>query len=152
MSIARQRDIGSFIKGANALAPNVVTAGGGGDGVEQNGYYIDRTDRLSGKLIVNYTAVLAQDETLTLAANLQDATDGAGTGVADYGDAFAAAVVATGGAGGSTEVGVIEIDVDLSGANLFVRGQVTPTLSAAVTDTCALSAVLVLSGGSEYPL
>lgn len=152
MSIARQRNIGAYLSSANALVASVVTAGGGGDGLEQDGYYNDRSRKLSGVLVVSYAATLAQDETLSLAANLQDASDAAGTGVADYGDAFADAVVATGGTGGSTEVGTIEIDVDLSSADAFVRGQVTPTLSAVATDTVAMSAVLVLSGADEYPI
>jgi len=152
MNIASQRNIGAFIEGVNALIANVVTAGGGGDGLEQDGYWNDRSRRLSGVLVIAYTAVLAQDETLTLAANLQDATDNAGAGAADFGDVFASAVVATGGTGGSTEIGTIEIDVDLSGADAFLRGQVTPTLSAATVDTVALSAVLVLSGADQYPV
>ena len=152
MNIAGQRDIGAFIEGVNALLANVVTAGTGADGLEQDGYFNDRSRRLSGVLVIAYTAVLAQDATLSLAANLQDASDSAGTGAADYGDALANAVVATGDTGGSTEIGTVEIDVDLSGADAFVRGQVTPTLSAVATDTVALSAVLVLSGGDEYPI
>ncbi len=152
MNIAGQRNIGAFIEAVNAVIANVVTAGGGGDGAEQDGYWNDRTRKLSGVLVISYSATLAEDATLSIAANLQDASDSAGAGAADFGDAIANAVVATGGSGGSTEVGTVELDVDLSGADAFVRGQVTPTMSAVATDTVALSAVLVLSGSDEYPI
>jgi hypothetical protein len=152
MNPATQHDVGSIVAGHSALIPNVVTAGGAGDGTEQDGYWVDRDDRLSGVLIINYSTTLAEGETLTLAANLRDATDSGGTGAADYGDAYAAAVVATGDTGGSTETGVVEIDVDLGAANHYIQGQVTPTLSAASTDTVALSAVFVLSGARKYPI
>lgn len=152
MSIARQRNIGAFIASANALIANVVTAGAGGDGAEQSGYWNDRRRKNSAVLVISFTAVLAQGATLSLAANMQDATDGSGTGAADFGDAVANAVVATGGTGGTTEVGTLEIDIDLSSADGWLRGQVTPTLSAANTDTVAIAAVLVLGGADKYPV
>lgn len=152
MNISQQRDIGAYIEGKSALLGSQVVAGAGGDGLEQDGYWNDRSRRLSGVLMITFTAVLAEDATLSIGANLQDASDSAGTGAADFGDAIASAVVATGGSGGSTEIGTVELDVDLSGADAFVRGQITPTLSAASIDTVDISAVLVLSGGDEYPL
>lgn len=152
MGIARQRNIGAYLNSANALAANVVTAGGGGDGVEQDGYWNNRTRKLSAVLVVSFEATLAEAETLSIAANIQDALDGAGVGAADYDGEFLNAIVATGGSGGSVEVGTVEIDVDLSSAKGWVRGQVTPTLSAGATDTVALSAVLILSGSDEYPI
>lgn len=151
MSVSQQKDIGSYIKGANALNGQVITAGAGNDGVEQNGHWIDRSKALSAKLIISFSAVLSEAETLSIAANFQDASDSAGSGVADYGDALANAVVATGGVGGSTEVDVVELDVDLSSADLFVRGQITADLSAAGVDTVDLAAVLVLGGYNELP-
>lgn len=151
MNIATQKDIGSLLKGKFALIPNVVTAGGGGDGVEQDGAWVERSKYLSGKLIIAYSTTLAEGETLTLAANLQDDTAGDGAAAADYGDAFAAAVVATGDTGGSTETGVVEIDVSLQAADAYVRCQVTPTLSAGSTDTAAITAVFAMGGTQEVP-
>lgn len=151
MNVALQRDIGSLIKSAFGLIPNVVTAGGAGDGTEQDGAWVNREGQLSGKLVVSYSTTLAEGETLTLAANLQDDTAGDGAAAADFGDAYAAAVVATGGTGGSTETGTIEIDVDLSGADAYVRCQVTPTLSATTTDTAAIAGTFVLGGSQETP-
>ena len=152
MTPAEQHDIGSVIEGKFALIPNAVTAGAAGDGTEQDGAWIDRDDRLSAVFVIPFSTTLAEGETLTLAANLQDATASDGTGAADYGDAYAAAVVATGGTGGSTETGEIEINVDLGGANRYVRLQVTPTLSATGTDTAAIAGVAVLSGARAYPI
>lgn len=144
------RDIGAQIAG-RACAAVAATAGGAGDAAEVNGQWIDRQGFLSAKLIVAYQGVLGDGDTLSVAANLQDATDGSGTGAADFGTAAADAVRATGGSGGSTERGVVEIDVDLSGAKQFVRAQFTPNLSAANTDTAILSAVLVLGGAEAIP-
>ena len=119
---ALQHDIGAQLKAALALIPAVITAGAGNDGVEVNGPSIDRfqfgnTRFLSGKLVIAWSAVLAQAATLTLAANLQDDTVTGFTGTpADYGSALASAVVATGPTGGGTVQGVSVIDVDLAGA------------------------------------
>lgn len=137
------RDIGKWIAVAFA-ASGVATAGGTGDATEVDGAYVDRQDYLSAKLVITGQAVLGDADTLTIAANLQDDADGAGAGV-DFGDAFTAAVVATGGTGGSTESFKVEIDVDLSAAKRYVRAQVTPNLSAANTDTCRWSACWVFA-------
>lgn len=147
MNVALLRDIGSYIKSAFCGAAS-ATAAGTGDATEVDGAYIDRQDHLSAKLVISYTATLQQDETLTIAANMQDASDSSGTGVADYGTAYAATVVATGGTGGSTETGTVELDVDLAAAKQYVRAQFTPDLSASGTDTAIVSAVLILGPNS----
>ncbi len=152
MNYSTQHDIGSIVEGKFALIPNVVTAGAAGDGTEQDGAWIDRDDRNSVTVVVPYSATLAQGATLILAANIQDATASDGTGASDFGDAYAAAVVATGDTGGSTETGEIELNIDLGPANRYIRVQVTPTLSAADTDTVALAGVAVLSGARTYPI
>lgn len=144
------RDIGAQIAGRACAAATAVAAGTG-DATEVSGQWIDRQGFLSAKLIVTYQAVLAEGETISIAANLQDATDSSGTGAADFGTASADAVRATGGSGGSTERGVVEIDVDLSAARQYVRAQFTPNLSASGTDTAILSAVLVLGGAESIP-
>lgn len=154
--ISRYRNIGAHLRGAQIHDAEVITAGAGNDNVEINGNYIDRIGSnqglpLSGVLLISFKAVLAEDKTLSIAANLQDAVDVGGTGVADFGNAIANAVVATGGSGGTTERGVVELDVDLSAARGFIRDQITADLSAANTDTVAISAVLVLGGDNKAP-
>ena len=62
-----------------------------------------------------------------------------------------ATTYATGATGGSTETGTIEINVSLRGARRYVRVNFTPDLSAANTDTAALSAVIVFGGAERLP-
>lgn len=155
---ALQHDIGSQLKAALALVPAVITAGAGNDGVEVNGPSINllgfgNTRFKSGKLLIAGRAALAENETLTLAANLQDDTVTGFSGTpADYGPALASGVVATGPSGGGTVDFVAAIDVDLAGARQFVRAQVTANLSRANTDTVAISAVLVVGGADQLPV
>lgn len=137
---------------ARFAAVSSATAAGTGDATEVNGAYIDRQGFSSLKVVIAYSAVLAATKTLSIAANLQDATSSAGAGVADFGSAMASTVVATGATGGSTETGVVELDFDISGADQFVRVQYTPDLSNTGTDTASLAAVYVLGGAQVQPV
>jgi len=127
-----------------------ATAGGGGDATEVNGAWTDRLGTkgmyMTAKLVITYTATLAATKTLAFAVNIQDASDSSGTGAADFGDALASTVVDTGESGGSTEVGTIELDFDLSSAKEFIRSQITPDLSATGTDTCSWQATWIFGG------
>lgn len=146
---------GAYCRSERGTGNNAATAGGSGDATEVNGAYVSRVSDTgianSMKVIVNFTATLAQGATLTFAGNMQDAASSGGTGVADYGDAVAAEVVATGGTGGSTVTGTWEMDVDLAGAREFVRSQITPNLSAANTDTAAWNVTYVFFGNQRNP-
>jgi hypothetical protein len=146
------RDVGAWVKGYLALIPATITSGAGNDGVEVDGPYIDVSD-LPGHgavLMIVWSATMDTDETLTIAANLQDATSGAGAGVADFGDALAATVVSTGAAG--TTNGVTELRIpEFNGNRGFVRAQVTATLSRGATDTVDIAAILVVGGGYVLP-
>jgi hypothetical protein len=145
MSVALSRDIGAYLTARYGVKAEPVAAGAG-DNTEVDSGYIDRQGYDSCKMIIGYSATLAEGKTLSIAANLQDATSSGGAGVADYGTAKANGVVATGGTGGSTETGVVELDFDLSGANQFIRGQMTPDLSATATDTADLMMIIILGG------
>lgn len=137
---------------ARFAAISSATAAGTGDATEVDGAYIDRQGFSSLKVVIAYKAVLTQAKTLSIAANLQDATSSAGAGVADYGDAMASAIVATGPTGGGTVAGVAELDFDVSGANQYVRVQYTPDLNASGTDTVTMSAVYILGGAQVQPV
>jgi len=153
-SIANIHDVGSYITSAFGGAVS-VTGGGSGDASEVSGGWVNRGVKKSAKVILTYTATLAEGETLTLASNVQDATDSSGTGAADYGDSdesYSSAVVATGGTGGSTETGTVEYDIDLAGANGYIQTQFTPTMSATTADTAVVAATIVLGGADEYPV
>ena len=149
---ASMQDAGALIAARYGVAGVDAVAGGAGDATEASGAWVDRRGFGSLKVVIAFTATLAQDETLSIGANLQDASDSSGTGAADFGTALASAVRATGGAGGSTETGVIELDFDLSAADRYVRVQFTPDLSAAMTDTAELAAVYVLAGSTDNPV
>lgn len=151
MNLSSQRDIGAHITSRFADQVDAVAAGAG-DATESSGPWVQRPHRAqSAKLVIAFEAVLAEDETLSIAANAQDAADSSGTGAADFGDAIASAVVATGGTGGSTERGVVGLDLNLAGAAEYLRSQVTPNLSAGATDTLRLTAVWIFGGLEKLP-
>lgn len=147
------RSIGDKITVRRAAANTAVTAGGGGDDTEVVGVIIDRAALgwpESAVLAIPFTAALAATETLEIgytvaSGNASNLSDAATLKTA------AKAVVATGGAGGSTETGCFEVNVSLRGAGRYVRANWTPDLSRANTDTAALSAVLVLAGANRLP-
>jgi hypothetical protein len=154
------RNIGAYLNGIPAGLVS-ATAGAGGDGTEVDGGFGSVKGFASAALVIAYEAVLAENETLSIAANVQDATDASGTGAADYGATLANAVVATGGSGGSTERGVVVLDIDLLGGTQgdadgtcsreFMQGQFTPDLSATGTDTADVAAILILGGADVNP-
>jgi hypothetical protein len=150
LNIAMQKNIGAWLAERLALSP--VTD----DGDPILGEVIDRLVQgaggplLSGVVIVAYTADLSEGDTLSIGVSVrEDSAD-------DFTDdpqtiaALPAAVVATGGDGGTTEVGVIALDVNLAGARRYAQAIVTPTLSEA-TDEVTVSAVWVLAGSDDNP-
>lgn len=145
---------GAYSRTAFGSINNTATAAGAGDATEVNGDYANRMDGENGlamscKVVITYTASLAAGKTLSFAANLQDATDGAGAGVADYGTALASTVVAS---ATGTNKGTVELDFDLSGAEQFIRAQITPDLSNTATDTCEWSAAYHFFGYQQNPV
>jgi hypothetical protein len=148
-----QRSIGDKISVARAAANTAVTAGGAGDNTLVTGVIIDRAAHgwpESMKVAIPFTATLAAAATLTLGGVVQTGPDSALATVETH-QTIAAAVVATGPGGGGTVTGVLEADVSLRGAERYVRLNFTPDLSAANTDTAALSAVLVFGGAQRLP-
>lgn len=128
-----------------------ATAGGGGDNTAQALDWLDRLVAARGpyataKLVLAFSAVLGAAATLTLSAQLRDATSGAGAGAANVGSAVTFGVVAT---GAGTVRGTVEIDVDLTNLREFLSVTVTPDLSAANTDTCTVDAIWILGGADR---
>lgn len=155
-----QHNGGAFCSAKRVTGNNTVAAAGSGDNTEVDGIWIDRLIStqgmaMSAKLCMNYTAVLGNSgETLKFGVTLQDADDAAGTGAADVDGAnatIAQTTAATAQSGGSTEVGVAEVDVDLAKAKRYIRFQITPNLSAAAADSAAWSAIAVMFGGDRGP-
>lgn len=99
-----------------------------------------------------YTATLQEDQTLSLRLRLlHGEVDPPTTAVV----LTAAAVCATGTAGGSTETGLIQHEIDLRGYGRYVRLETLPDLSQAVADpegepavvgdTASIATLLVLA-------
>lgn len=151
--LAAKRDIAALLSGAHGGQLDVL-AGGAGDNTEENGSWVDAIDYESAVLYLAVEAVLGDGATASVAMNAQTASDDQGTGVADYGDAHANAVLLTGGAGGTTEQGVVELPLSLVQSDFlgFIRGQFTVDLSAATTDTARASLVIVRGGPREAPV
>lgn len=154
MSTVENKNIGSKLAVVRAAANTAITAGGGGDNTAVTGVIIDRAALgwpQSGVVAIPFTATLAAAATLSVAMTVQDGD------AANLSDAatFASrpnAVVATGPGGGGTVTGTIEFDVNFEGAKRYVRANFTPDLSAANTDTAALSQVIVFGGARRLPL
>ncbi len=148
------RSIGDLIAVRRAAANTSITAGGGGDNTAVTGVIIDRAELgypQSCVVAIPFTATLAAAATLSIAYTFQD---GNNSGLSDAAtlQSATAAVVATGPAGGGTVTGTHEVNVPLAGAGRYVRVNWTPDLSAANTDTAALSAVMVFGGSNRVPV
>ncbi|MFC0156522.1 hypothetical protein CDZ97_10200 [Mameliella alba] len=146
------RQIGDLVKVVRAVANIAATAGGTGDDTEVEGTIFDRAAMghpSTAVLAVPYTATLAEGETLTIDYTVQEGDE------SDLADAATlktgSVVVATGGSGGSTETGCLEVDLKTIAGGRYNRVDLTPGLSAANTDTAALSAVLVYAGMDRLP-
>jgi hypothetical protein len=144
------RSIGDEITLRRATANVAATAGGAGDNTLATGVIIDRAAigwPESCVVAIPWTATLGAAATLQIgyalqhgdAANLSDATS------------FASAALATGATGAGTFAGTVEVNLRLTGAKRYVRLNFTPDLSAANTDTAALSGVIAFGGAGRLP-
>ncbi len=127
---------------------------------EQDGLVVDRNslskNYLSGKVVLLGTFVLAATETIRMSANIRTADNsGMSTNVADLRTApdlsaqtIVSQVIATGGAGGTTETVTVGLDFDLSGARRYIQYQFTLTRSASATGT--VGAIWIFSGADGH--
>jgi hypothetical protein len=146
-------NIGDLISIARATANAAATAGGSGDNTAVTGVIIDRAAHgwaQSAVFTVPFTTTLAAAATLSVVMTVQDG-DAANLSDAATLATRANAVVATGPSGGGTVTGVVELNVNLSGAKRYVRLNFTPDLSRANTDTAELSGVAVFGGAIRLP-
>lgn len=150
----RQHDIGAYIT-TRAGGGGRLVAAGTGDNTAVVGPYVARPGMaLSAKLVITARAVLAAAATLTVDDVLiEHASAVGGTGNASFRavNNTASTLTLTGGSGGTTELGVLEIDVDLAGGMEFLRATYTPDLSAANTDTAEVTATWIFGGQSSLP-
>lgn len=157
------KDIGSYVSPEFSSVGVTGLAGGSGDNVEANGERHEvPDDAQSFALYIIWTATLAENETLSLSANVQDSTDVSGTGEADFHgdgtsgvgqeDSLPPTVVATGGSGGSTETGVTKVRYpDIRAHRGFLRSQTTGDLSRGATDTFEYSTMFGYGGMRTIP-
>lgn len=147
------RSIGDLIAVRRAAANTAATAGGSGDNTEVAGVILDRAALgfpQSAVVAIPFTATLAAGATLAIAWDIDEGNN-SGLSDAEVLTSATAAVVATGPSGGGTVTGTFEANVSLAGAGRYVRLNFTPNLSAANTDTAALSAVIVFGGADRLP-
>lgn len=152
MTTTEIRAIGDIASVRRAAANTAVTAGGAGDNTLVTGVIIDRAALgwpQSAIFAVPFTATLAAAASLSLAYTVQEG-DASNLSDAATLQSAASAVIAS-SVGGGTVTGTFEVNVPLIGAGRYVRVNWTPDLSAANTDTAALSAVLVFGGAERLP-
>ena len=144
------RSIGDEITVRRATANVAAAAGGAGDNTAVTGVIIDRFAIGNPESVVAaipWTATLGAAATLQIAYTLQS---GENSGLSDA-TTLASAALATVATGAGTFSGTFEANISLRGAGRYVRLNFTPDLSAANTDTAALSGVLVFGGANRLP-
>ncbi len=158
MGVAMQRDIGAYLVVKEAVNPQVVTAGGGADGVEINGTAIDRLairyPTLSCKVAIPYyVAGVGSTDTVTVVSNLQHSSLST-AGWADLPNrdgTTISSVVFSGTTAASTGTGTLAYDLEIGGAKRYVRVNVTATLSAAGVDTADIAGIVAFGGQDTLP-
>lgn len=147
------KDIGAVLSTARGGNNAALTAGGAGDNTAVTGHIVDRFDHntpQSAVLAIAYSATLGAGETLTVDYTVQhDSADDLG-GATTFATATDA-VIATGPTGGGTVTGVFEVNLNLQGAQRYIRVNVTPDLSRANTDTAQVSTLWVFGGAERLP-
>lgn len=144
---AMSRDLNSAVTPAYAGDAVAATAGGTGDATAAPGVAIDLTalaDRFeSVDFQVAAKAVLAANKALAVSAKIETSADNN-----TWSDLVAASTILTltDSGAGSTLRGVGHIGVPLEYASRYIRLNITPDLSAANTDTAALSSVAIFGG------
>lgn len=165
--------------GEGALDPAAITAGAGNDNVAVAGPKIDRLTKgrslyQSAKLIITYLATMADTKALALTVliehcatvsgtyatleatraryqdNLTEASaTSAWTAITLVSGAVPATTVATSTGATQRHAGCLEVDLNLKGANQFLRATVTANLTNTGTDTVVLAGILVFGGADE---
>lgn len=115
-----------------------------------NGIEKNRIDYHSANIVVATSATLAQDETATFTLILQHRTDSTDSWTT-YKTLGTDVDAGTGGTGGSTETNAFSYTADLHEAKAEIRSVLTPTLSAADTDTILITTLTQLSGSRVIP-
>lgn len=147
----RTQNIGALV--VNAVGgTGTLTAAGSGDATAINGASYDRLSNGMPRCCVmtaQHKSTLTSAKTLSMDLVLEHSTDNSNWSAFST---LALAVVATGASGGSTQTGIVEKDVDLTGAYRYIRVTTTPDLSHTGTDTAVVSTLLMLAGHQNAPV
>lgn len=138
------RDLGHNVDTKYLTVGQTATGGSTGDGTPVDCTEVDIRGYSSGKIVIAYEGVLNAAETLAFAVDHAE-----GDVTLTYGaDAVVQANTVAVTSAGATDVGVVEIDVDLSGWKQFQQIEVTPSLSS--NGTLKWSAVMGLFGKNYH--
>ncbi len=153
MSMVETHNIGALGKMKYLSAATSLTAGGTGDATAVTGVSIDRFGfdggGIAGSLVAGilYDATLTSGATLTMDWEVQHSADASTWETLDSGSE----TVATGTDSVTAFADLLEIDVDLTPANRYVRLVFTPDLSASGTDTATAQAAGFFAGFDRLP-
>jgi len=145
-----QKYVKNVVANAQATAAGVavvLTAGATEDGIKVTGQTIDRLKFRSVALAVDVLATLGASETIAFAVEYQDSSDGStwNTAVAMQ----ASTVLLTDSGSGSNLHGTLELSLDLTARQRYIRFNITPDMSASGTDTAVWTANATLGGAQD---
>lgn len=162
MSLAMQKDIGSFIRTVGCLNPIVLNSSvGSEDNTEQNGLSIDRELvlpgqplQLSAQAALFYSYSLTTAKTAAITWNLQHSS--AASSWTDFNDiegttGQSATIGSTGSTATQTGNGTLRANFSLGAAKRYVRMQYKFNFSATATDDADVGGVLVFGGYDTTP-
>jgi hypothetical protein len=131
-------DIGSQLLGKFSEYRAEFTAGTTYDAVGVEGAAVDRQNYDSAKLLIPYTTALTTNKKLTFSVVIEDCATSGGT-YETFETVTATEVTASGS-------GVVAYDINLAGAERYIKSYITGDLSHTGTDTAKYAAVFVLGG------
>lgn len=134
---------------AGSGAPELIVAAGAGDNTAITGNTINRQSfgmPQSCLLAVSYYVNLADTETLSLAVEIQESSDGSSW---DTAEAIQAATVVKTASGAFTDGEVKTYKVYLGDRKQYIRFNCTPNFSASGTDTGVVQGVAILGGAFD---
>jgi len=149
MSFAKRKNSGAWFNSDVLDVRDTITAAAGTDNSLTTSAAVDRLGYGSGEFAIVYNHTLADTETLTVSMTIMDCATPNGT-YAAYATVFADEVVATGLS--TADVGVNSLNVDLSGAERYIKVQTCTDLSASGTDTATWTAHWVKGGADVNPV
>lgn len=126
-----------------------LTAGGSEDGVAQAGTEIDRLDFDSATVVVSYLSTLADTKTLINALAVYDCATSGGT-YTHFATISSLVTLATGLTTSDTAEYTFS-NIDLAGAERYIKIYPTNTFSATGTDTAIVNYIVNLGGAHSEP-